>query len=32
LLQTSVGLCNAPDGVPQGPPSVVANQPVVVGE
>jgi hypothetical protein len=27
MLQTSVGLCAAPDQAPQGPPAVVVNQP-----
>ena len=31
LLQTSTGLCLAPDQAPQGPPTIVATQPRVVG-
>lgn len=31
LLQTSTGLCLSPEQVPQGPPTVVVNQPRVVG-
>ena len=31
LLQTSVGLCLAPDQAPQGPAIVAVNQPRVVG-
>jgi hypothetical protein len=31
LLQTSAGLCLSPEQIPQGPPTVVANQPRVVG-
>ena len=31
LLQTSTGLCLSPEQAPQGPPSVVATQPRVVG-
>ncbi len=31
LLQTSTGLCLSPEQIPQGPPTVVANQPRVVG-
>lgn len=30
MLQTSAGLCVAPDQAPQGPPGVVANQPRVI--
>jgi hypothetical protein len=30
LLQTSVGLCVAPDQAPQGPPGVLVNQPRVI--
>lgn len=31
LLQTSTGLCLSPAQAPQGPPTVVANQPRVIG-
>lgn len=31
VLQTSTGLCQAPDQVPQGPPSVIATQVRVSG-
>jgi hypothetical protein len=31
LLQTSTGLCLSPEQIPQGPPSVVTNQPRTVG-
>jgi hypothetical protein len=30
MLQTSVGLCVAPDQAPQGPPAVCVNQPRVI--
>jgi hypothetical protein len=30
VLQTSVGLCLAPDQTPQGPPGVLVNQPRVI--
>ncbi len=32
VLQTSTGLCQAPDQVPQGPPSVIATQIRVSGQ
>jgi hypothetical protein len=31
LLQTSVGLCQSAEQIPQGPPTIVATQPRVVG-
>ena len=31
ILQTSVGLCQSSEQVPQGPPTVVATQPRVIG-
>jgi uncharacterized Zn-binding protein involved in type VI secretion len=31
ILQTSVGLCQSAEQIPQGPPTVVATQPRVIG-
>src|SRR3954451_5499765 len=31
LLQTSSGLCQSPEQIPQGPPTIVATQPRVIG-
>jgi hypothetical protein len=31
LLQTSTGLCQSPEQIPQGPPTIVATQPRVIG-
>jgi hypothetical protein len=31
ILQTSVGLCQSPEQIPQGPPSVLVTQPRVSG-
>jgi hypothetical protein len=31
LLQISAGLCLSPEQIPQGPPSIVVNQPRVIG-
>jgi len=32
ILQTSSGLCLSPEQIPQGPPTIVAAQPRVVGQ
>jgi hypothetical protein len=31
LLQTSTGLCQSPEQIPQGPPVIVSTQPRVIG-
>jgi len=31
ILQTSVGLCQSPEQIPQGPPTILATQPRVIG-
>ena len=31
ILQTSTGLCQSVEQIPQGPPTIVANQPRVIG-
>ena len=31
ILQTSVGLCQSAEQIPQGPPTIVATQPRVIG-
>lgn len=31
ILQSSTGLCQSPEGIPQGPPIVVTTQPRVIG-
>jgi len=31
ILQTSAGLCQSPEQIPQGPPTVIATQPRVIG-
>lgn len=31
ILQTSAGLCQSPEQIPQGPPTVIVTQPRVIG-
>jgi hypothetical protein len=31
ILQTSTGLCQSAEQIPQGPPTIVATQPRVIG-
>lgn len=32
ILQSSTGLCSSPEQAPQGPPTIVATQPRVIGQ